>query len=422
MKRILVISWFFPPLNSSEGLVTFKLLKNSEYEYDVITQKDVDSWSYGVNDNFPTPENIHTYSIESKSLIEWKPRVVEYYRKNADKYDIVMTRSMPPTTHEIGLQIKKINPQIKWIASFGDPIANHPYTLRGLTTVSPFSLKTRYVAKMSLRQMISPKRMVYNMIWHLRQRAVMKPINDDRALERDILTNCDTAIFNSTYQSDYMLADYDDATKAKALVLPHSFDLSMYGDRVDKSGRQKKRIVYIGSLDDIRTPRPFLTALKELNEQLPDLGEKVEVHLYGSVSANEKLYIFDGDLLDIVKVKKPVSYLESLRVMQDADMLLHVDANLAPTLDHNIFFAAKLADYMGSGSDIMGITMEKGPSRDILDSIHGAALSYSSEEIKNFLYLYLYEDKDVELNREAAEQFNAVNVAKEFDSFIKKGL
>ena len=40
MKKILVISWYFPPVNSSEGLVTFKLLKNSEYEYDVFTQKN----------------------------------------------------------------------------------------------------------------------------------------------------------------------------------------------------------------------------------------------------------------------------------------------------------------------------------------------------------------------------------------------
>ena len=28
MKKILVISWFYPPINSSEGLVTYKLLYN----------------------------------------------------------------------------------------------------------------------------------------------------------------------------------------------------------------------------------------------------------------------------------------------------------------------------------------------------------------------------------------------------------
>ena len=49
MKRILVISWYFPPINSSEGLVTYKLLKNSKYQYDVCMQDSNDSWSYGKN-------------------------------------------------------------------------------------------------------------------------------------------------------------------------------------------------------------------------------------------------------------------------------------------------------------------------------------------------------------------------------------
>ena len=40
MKKGLVISWYFPPINSSEGLVTFKLLKNSKYKYDVFTQPE----------------------------------------------------------------------------------------------------------------------------------------------------------------------------------------------------------------------------------------------------------------------------------------------------------------------------------------------------------------------------------------------
>ncbi|MFR8622331.1 hypothetical protein [[Ruminococcus] torques] len=41
-----------------------------------------------------------------------------------------MTRSMPPESHEIGLKIKEIKPEIKWIASFGDPIANNPFVLK----------------------------------------------------------------------------------------------------------------------------------------------------------------------------------------------------------------------------------------------------------------------------------------------------
>ena len=55
----LVYSWFFPPINSSEGLVTFKLLKNSEYNYDVFTQKNDTVWTYGANENKLVSKNIN---------------------------------------------------------------------------------------------------------------------------------------------------------------------------------------------------------------------------------------------------------------------------------------------------------------------------------------------------------------------------
>ena len=127
-KRILVISWFYPPVNSSEGLVTYKLLKASQYSYDVFTQKNNALWSYGNKDTLPEAKNVNSIFAKAKNLNDWMLEAVEYYRKNIDKYDIVMTRSMPPESHKIGLKLKEINPKLKWIASFGDPLANNPYT------------------------------------------------------------------------------------------------------------------------------------------------------------------------------------------------------------------------------------------------------------------------------------------------------
>ena len=50
-KKGFVTSWYFPPINSSEGTCTFKLLKNSKYEYDVFTQKNNKNWSYDTNED-----------------------------------------------------------------------------------------------------------------------------------------------------------------------------------------------------------------------------------------------------------------------------------------------------------------------------------------------------------------------------------
>ena len=143
MKKILVISWYFPPINSSEGLVTYKLLKNSKYQYDVCMQDSNDSWSYGKNEQLPECGNVKKICLQGESLDTWKSAAVEYFRKHQNEYDIVMTRSMPPESHEIGLEIKKMKPGITWIASFGDPIANNPFVLKGMQTMSPYSLQMR---------------------------------------------------------------------------------------------------------------------------------------------------------------------------------------------------------------------------------------------------------------------------------------
>ena len=86
MKRILVISWFFPPVNSSEGLVTYKFLRKSKYEYDVFTQKKVDLWSYGNKDYLPESENVKSILSNADNLKDWETDAVEYYKKNINKY------------------------------------------------------------------------------------------------------------------------------------------------------------------------------------------------------------------------------------------------------------------------------------------------------------------------------------------------
>ena len=44
---------------------------------------------------------------------------------------------------------------------------------------------------------------------------------------------------NNPYQKQYMLAKYDDATKKKAIILPHSFDASLYDREIEQKERKK---------------------------------------------------------------------------------------------------------------------------------------------------------------------------------------
>ena len=150
-----------------------------------------------------------------------------------------------------------------------------------------------------------------------------------------------------------------------------------------------------------------------------DLKDKVEFDFYGNMSNNDKLYIINNDLTDFVKIKKPVSYETSLKIMKNSDWLLHIDANIFDILNENIFFAAKLADYIGTGNKIIGLTMLDGASADILRKINALILTYSKEEIKNYLYLIIYKQFEIKMNKSALNEYNAKVVSNKFDQFIE---
>ena len=410
MKKILVITWFYPPVNSSEGIVTYKLLNNSKYEYDVFTQKNSASWSYGNNDYLENNKNINTIFSNSNNLKDWKKEAINYFKNNKDKYDIVMTRSMPPESHEVGYAIKKIKPSIKWIASFGDPISNNPYTILNRKN-NPYKIDRTS----SLKAILNPIRLLKVLVYSIR--CMLKDIASDSKIEKKTLKKCDLVIFNSEEQKKYMLKGIEKGN----IVLAHSYEKKLFPKESEiKKNTGKIKMAYIGHLDKIRTPKLFLQALYELRCEDENLKDKLEVEFYGNLYREDKLYIFDNELYDIVKYKKPISYLESLKKMKEVNYLLHIDANLSEVVDENIFFAAKLADYIGSETPIISITMLEGASANILRDVNALVLTYSISDIKNYLRKIIYEDYTFKLNKEKSEYYSATSIAKKFDEYIEK--
>lgn len=407
MKKILVITWFYPPVNSSEGIVTYKLLNNSKYEYDVFTQNNSALWSYSNTDHLEDRKGINCIFANANNLKEWKKEAINYFKNNKDKYDIVMTRSMPPESHEIGFKIKKIKPEIKWIASFGDPIANNPYVL--LNKDNPYSVdKTS-----SLRTIMNPFRVLKSMIFNCKR--LLKKILLDSNIEKKTINKCNLIIFNSEEQRDYMLKNKN----KNNIILYHSYEEKLFPSKVEKNN-DKIRMAYIGHLDKIRTPRLLFEAIKELNEENDNLSERLEIEFYGNLYKDDKVFIFDNELYNIIKYKKQITYLESLKKMKEVDYLIHIDANLGTVLDKNIFFAAKLADYIGSGTPIISITMLEGASANILRDVNGLILTYSVSDIKNYLRKIIYDNYKFEMDVDASKKYNAKKIAKQFDAIISE--
>ncbi|MBR6917293.1 MAG: glycosyltransferase family 1 protein [Clostridia bacterium] len=416
MKRILVFSWFYPPVNSSEGLVTFKLLNNSRYEYDVYTQKGETIFSYGENAALENGPNVSSVYAKSRTIEEWRDEAVAYFRDHKDEYDCIMTRSMPQESHEIGAAIKKEFPSVYWIASFGDPIKNNPYQHINYSLHSYHGMDNLINRNRGIRFRLSPLRIVKSAYWRLSHRFEVKFRRHLAKIEDDALRLCDCVIYNNGSQQKFMSTSKE--ILEKSVVLHHSYDETLYPEKKPKQD-DIIRFLFVGHLDDIRTIRPLFEAVKELKSEDPGIVSKAQFDFYGDMSDGDLLYWVKNELGDVIKLHSHVPYLESLELMRNADWNIHVDGNIRLACDENVFFAAKVADYFGAGSKILAITMPSGSTHDRLKDAGELVLSYSAKELKQYLYAIIYKGFTVETDDAyIKENFSAKKVAEKFDNEV----
>ena len=417
MKRILVISWFYPPINSSEGLVTFKLLNNSRYEYDVYTQKGTTVFSYGKNVALENHPNVHPIYASSKTIVDWKDEAIEFFREHHDEYDCVMTRSMPQESHIIGATIKKEFPEVYWIASFGDPIKANPYQHLDCSLHSYHGMDNLINRDKGIKYRLSLSRFVFSRYWYHKHKYAVKIRRELAKIEDTALEMCDCVIYNNESQQKFM-STTDEILK-KSVVIPHSYDESFYPEK-DPEPHGKIRFLFVGHLDAIRTAYPLFEALKSLKESDENLADRVQFDFYGDMGDGDLLFWAKNGLGDVVKIHHNVPYLESLKLMRNADWNIHVDGNIRLVCDENIFFAAKVADYFGAGAGIFAFTMNSGATYDYLTNAGELVLSYSAMEIRQNLYYIIYKGMTVTPNKEYISKFDARNVAKKFDDEVIK--
>ena len=422
--RIFTASWFFPPATSAEGLVTYKLLKHSAYTYDVCCSRSK-LWGHAKESDLKA-ENIHVYPVDTDQIDVWVKACIRLFRKldRTCHYDCVMTRSMPPESILAGLAIKKIRPGIRWIASMADPVFRNPYELETYI-YEDVLLKKLHVNQFLIRH---PKA--------IRHLPVFLPANKYKLLrnlyelEQEALRHADLIVLPSEKQKDYLMEMKQNRRyKNKCQVVPHSFDSSLYPKRKERS-KERVCITYVGYLDRKRMPTEFLQALAHLKKIHPSAAKKLLVQFVGNIDSAVKDAANAFFLDDIVKIQEPVSYLESLKWMKEADYLLHIDAWFSFLKEGSIFCASKLIDYLGSQNQVLALTDQSSEAARIVTESGGVLLERGnvlqiSETLKE-----LVDDGSAahqSMAEEAAKnkrllKYSSAQTARYFDRLLKERL
>ncbi|MFL6713775.1 MAG: glycosyltransferase [Sulfurifustis sp.] len=253
------------------------------------------------------------------------PRITARWQRS--HFDCIATFAFPMSTNLLGLWLRR-RWQLEWVAFFSDPWTRNPYFKYGW-----------------LGEKVNA--------W----------------LERRVVEAATALVFPSEEMRDRYASQYP-GSAGKMRVISHSFDPSLYARPVARS-RRPLLLRYVGNFYGQRTATTFLTALGRLKERGDVREGDVVFETVGTVSRKHiKLYeqiVRKYDLGSIVRVKPPVPYAASLQLMQEADVLVLLDA----AMDGSVYFPSKLADYVGAGRPVLGLTPEDGASARVLRRVGG---------------------------------------------------
>ena len=353
-KKVLVVSWHFPPYKSSSSFNLFKRLKDTGYDYDVLQIKRADKPDNEGMFRYAS-SRFNRYEIEvptedardPEARAHYVEKVLDFYQrlKDHNHYRVMISHSHEIASHLAAMAIKQANPELRWVASFGDPIAANPFN-------------ETYKFPM---------------------------LEEDSRTEADVLQQADRIIVTNPYQQAIVTASQTQPVdSSKFFVLPHCFDERMYPTQAEQAGsvpaqaegERVFRFMHVGMLYKFkRTSEPFMRGAQRLLQKHPELKGRFALEFYG---ANDR-YIeaaADYGLEGIASFKGTVSYLESLAIMTQADCLLLRDADFSDQgLRETPFYPGKLADYLGARKPVLAVTMANGCVPDMLARLGGASLT-----------------------------------------------
>ena len=221
MKKCLAVPGTFLPYNDVTTQLVYKQLRLLPMEYDVCAldgEKDDPGFMKRLAED-PFFEKFHivqpctyrdaTFSIRNVNLLKGLSTVNRYIDEAVRMYDgheYLYTSSFPCYTVRVGMRLKKEHPELKWIASFSDPINHSPYK---------YDIPT-------IRSYYPIERECFYLYCHF------YVVDQDEA---DAFENADLLLFICEEQRDFMIEQYvkyfhridEEQIRRKCVIVPLSY-------------------------------------------------------------------------------------------------------------------------------------------------------------------------------------------------------
>jgi len=252
------------------------------------------------------------------------PAAVRIVRKR--RIDAIMTTSPPTSVHLIGAAVAAATSK-PWVADLRDSWLAHPH---------------REYERRGVRAKRAVERRMARMVAH-------------RA----------TALVGVTDAIAAELAGLDPGAAAKTHVIGHGVDLSDFAG-LDHAPPDRFTIVHTGAFFGLRTPRPFLTAVRDLLDRRPDLRGQVLVRFVGDMRESDRAWARDLGIDGAWEETGFLPYRDAIAAQRDADALLLLIPHAGGRGDTVI--SGKVYEYLAARRPILAVVPPAGVAAALVTS------------------------------------------------------
>ncbi len=401
MKKILMISYLFPPLNCGvcrQSKIAKYLLQHGWNPIILSVKKSRLRPIYDEHllDDIPSTIKIHrTSTFESRIVMRYIPKYIgindKYinipdpfigwlpyavirglYLIKKENIDVIFSTSLPNTCHLVALILKKIY-KVPWVADFREawtqnPFINYPNTI----------------------------------------------LKIENKMETSVIQNADKiTIINENIQND-LIIKYPEQAHEKFYTISHGFDPEDF-QNIKKESSNGFIITYTGSFYGRRSSKIFLEVIKEIIDNDSNIRNDLRIQFVGNVSESKKIIDRLG-LNDLVTTSGFVSHKQVFSYLINSDVLLLI---IGQGKNDNTISTGKIYEYMGSRTPILAIVPE-GVAADLVRSANIGIVVHPSdtEGIKkaiNQLYInYKRGDFKIKPDQEIINQYKMDILSKKF--------
>ncbi len=312
------------------------------------------------------------FFIPDPKLYWVKPSIKVLLKKIKEEgIEHIITTGPPHSMHLIGLGLKKLLPNLKWIADFRDPWSK-------LDLLDEFHLSNSSRKK-------------------------------HQDLEKQVLQNADVTLT----VSETWVKDLKRLGANRVELITNGYDTVDFNSKLKKN--DKFIIGHYGLLNHLRNAKNLWKALNSLCEENTELHDKLEIHLSGNIDAEVILEIESHPFLT-TKVKQLgyLSHVEVLSEYNEASVLLLLLFNSKSGIGN---YPGKIFEYFAAKRPILAFGPEDSDVKKLIEKTKaGMYFSYDETKLKDDI-LDFFKNKN-QFNFENRESFSREKLTKNLSELL----